>query len=63
MLHLTVIKQSVLLLAHLSKELRPVFMIDGKCIENVDKWSHLGHLIHVNCNDIDDIKARINCHI
>ena len=34
-----------------------------KCIENVDKWSYFGHLITVNCNDHDDIQARINCLI
>ena len=43
----------------LSKELRPVFLMDGKCIEIVDKWSHLGHLSNINCNDNDDIQTRI----
>jgi len=43
------------------KDLRAVFIIDVKRIENIDKWSHLGQLLNVNCNDNEDIQARINC--
>ena len=46
-----------------SKAVRPVFVIDGKSIENVDEWSHLGHLININCSDNNDIQSRTNCLI
>ena len=43
--------------------MRPVFVIDGKSIENVDEWSHLGHLININCSDDNDTQSRTNCLI
>jgi hypothetical protein len=36
----------------------PTFAINGKTIENVDTWSHLGHLFNASVTDDDDIMAR-----
>ena len=46
-----------------SKAVRPLFVIDGKSVENVDEWSQLGHLINVNFSDNNDIQSRTNCLI
>jgi hypothetical protein len=43
----------------LSKEIPPpVFSIDGNNIESVTSWPHLGHLLHAELLDDDDIEAR-----
>jgi len=39
------------------------FKIGDKIIENVDKYSHLGHLITTRFDDDDDILFRRNCFI
>jgi len=40
-----------------------VFTIGGRKIDNVEKWSHLGHIINTNFNDNDDIESRKNSFI
>ena len=41
----------------------PVFEIGGIIIENVDRWTHLGHVINIYLTDDDDILSRRNCLI
>jgi hypothetical protein len=41
----------------------PVFEIGGITIENVDRWTHLGHVINIYLTDDDDILSRRNCLI
>jgi hypothetical protein len=41
----------------------PTFAISGKTIENVDTWSHLGHLFNASLTDDDDIMARRNSFV
>jgi hypothetical protein len=42
----------------ISKILTPVFLVDGKFIENVTQWHHLGHLISAFHTD-DMTKVRV----
>ena len=41
----------------------PTFTVGDRVIENVEKWSHLGHIINTNFNDNDGIELRKNCFI
>jgi hypothetical protein len=36
----------------------PAFFIGSNCIEFVDKWPHLGHIITNDCDDSEDITAK-----
>jgi len=40
-----------------------VFTVGGRKIDNVEKWSHLGHIINTNFNDNDDTESRRNSYI
>ena len=41
----------------------PTFTIGEEVIENVHKWSHLGHTFNDRLSDDDDIMIRRNCLI
>ena len=40
-----------------------LFFIGDKKIENVDNFSHLGHIITASLDDVDDIQQRRNCFV
>ena len=40
-----------------------LFFIGNKQTENVDNFSHLGHIITASLDDIDDIQQRRNCFV
>ena len=40
-----------------------MLFIDGKLIEQVKSFSHLGHIITTDLDDSDDILYRRNCFV
>ena len=40
-----------------------IFYIDGKTVDNVESYVHLGHIINSKFDDSDDILHKCNCFI